>query len=124
MAQAREAVVKVKPPRPLRGRPPQEPRTTLARWLRDRGVTAVDASVRMAAIADKYGLPYNAAPTPKTLLDAASGRHWPHPITIMLVRHLTGGDVDLEHWVRDLRHRWPFEQREWRATQNWAKSSE
>lgn len=84
-----------------------KPRTTLARWIRDRDSTVVEFSAQLAKLAPTLGLPRRAAPKTKTLLDSANAMHWPHPITMFLVRHATNGDVDVEHWVRDLRHLWP-----------------
>lgn len=88
-----------------------DPRTTLARWLRDSGITAIAFAERLAEMAPRLGLVASAAPKPKALLDSINARHWPHPITVFLVRHGTNGDVDLEHWVRDLKHLWPTESR-------------
>lgn len=85
-----------------RGRPPGKPRTHCARWLRGVGWTVKHMVDEMHKIAPRIGLPIEAVPQPKAMLDALNGRHWPQPWTILLVRHVTGGDVDLEHWVRDL----------------------
>ena len=93
-----------------RGRPPMKPRTTLARWIRDRGITVVDFSASLERTAGSCGLPLTSVPQTKTLLDSVNGLHWPHPVTMFLVRHATGGDVDLEHCVRDLRELWPERQ--------------
>lgn len=101
-----QPAVPLQPPKPLRGRPPNEPRTTLARWIRGR-MTVADFADRLADVAKRLGLPPGAAPRAKTLLDSVNGRHWPHPMTILLTRHATDGDVDLEHWARDLRHLYP-----------------
>lgn len=85
-----------------RGRPPNEPRTELGKWIQSHGITTVDFALRLKEIAPLVGLQETDAPQPKTLLDAVNGRHWPHAKVILLVRHATGGDVDVEHWVRDL----------------------
>lgn len=90
-----------------RGRPPLAPRTTLAKWLQDRNRTTVEFAGFLAEIAPKVGLTPEDAPQPKTLLDAVNGRHWPSLPTVLLVRHATDGDVDVEHWVRDL-HCYPL----------------
>ncbi len=103
-------IAPIPPPKPRRGRPPMEPRTTLARWIRDRGITVVEFAAQLAAAAPSVGLPVSAAPQTKALLDSVNALHWPHPVTMFLVRHATGGDVDLEHWIRDLRHLWPARQ--------------
>lgn len=97
---AKVAIVELRPA--LRGRPPLPPRTTLARWIQDRSVTVTEFAARLAEIAPKVGLSADDAPKTKTLLDAVNARHWPHPKTILLVRMVTDGAVDLEHWVRDL----------------------
>lgn len=88
----------------LRGRPPLKPRTTLARWIQDHGQTVAGFALALRGIAPKVGLTEDDAPQAKTLLDAVNARHWPHPRTILLVRHATNGDVDVEHWVRDLHY--------------------
>lgn len=93
--------------KPRRGRPPMDPRTALARWIRDSGVTVVEFSTTLAKIATSLGIPPEAVPQTKALLDAVNALHWPHPVTMFLVRHATNGDVDIEHWVRDFRHLWP-----------------
>lgn len=108
MARKRPAKPTTEPPA-ARGRPPLPPRTTLARWIRTHGLTVQSFAEAMVAAAakvrmpdGKVGLPKSAAPQAKTLLDAVNARHWPSPPTMLLVRHLTKGEVDLEHWVRDL----------------------
>lgn len=65
-------------------------------------MTVAGFAVKMAEIAPSVGLPTAAAPKAKTLLDAVNGRHWPSAATMLIIRHATNGDVDLEHWVRDL----------------------
>lgn len=85
-----------------RGRPPLAPRTQLARWIQDHGKTVVGFSDELRAIAVKLGFEERDVPATKTLLDAVNGRHWPHPKTILFVKYATDGDVDVEHWVRDL----------------------
>lgn len=105
---AKEPIVQpIPPPKPRRGRPPMDPRTTLARWIRDQNITVVEFATRLAEIAPKIGMPLTAVPQMRTLLDSVNALHWPHPVTMFLVRHATNGDVDMEHWVRDLQHLWP-----------------
>lgn len=94
-----------------RGRPPLPARTTLATWIRTHGWTVQSFAAEMARVVrdvkmpdGKTGLPRTAAPNAKTLLGAVNARNWPSPPTMLLVRHLTKGEVDLEHWVRDLYH--------------------
>jgi hypothetical protein len=101
MARKRSAP-RVPKPAAIRGRPPLPPRTTLARWIRAQGLTVASFADKMAEMAPSIGLPTTAAPKAKTLLDAVNARHWPSATTMFLIRHVTDGDVDLEHWVRDL----------------------
>lgn len=102
---ARKQKPKIQAPAPkLRGRPPLPPRTTLARWIQDHGKTVAGFAVELRTVAPSVGLAEDDAPMAKTLLDAVNARHWPSPRTILLVRHATGGDVDVEHWVRDLHY--------------------
>jgi hypothetical protein len=65
-------------------------------------MTVVDFANKMGEVAPKLGLPVEASPRPKTLLDAVNGRHWPSLVTVLIARYATDGDVDLEHWVKDL----------------------
>ena len=65
-------------------------------------MTVTSFAEKMADIAPKLGLKADDAPRAKTLLDAVNGRHWPSAVTMLLVRYATDGDVDLEHWVKDL----------------------
>ena len=85
-----------------RGRPPGEPRTTLARWLQDRGLRSTDLAARLSAVAAKLGIRPELVPQPKTLLDAVNGRVKPGLPVVLLVQRVTRGAVGLEHWVRDL----------------------
>lgn len=89
-------------PSAIRGRPPLPPRTTLAKWIRAQGMTVASFATKLAETAPKVGLPASAAPKAKTLLDAVNGRHWPSAPTMLIIRYVTDGDVDLEHWVKDL----------------------
>lgn len=65
-------------------------------------MTVADFAALLVDVAPKVGLTEEDAPKTKTLLDAVNARHWPHPKTILMVRHVTNGEVDVEHWVRDL----------------------
>jgi hypothetical protein len=65
-------------------------------------MTAVDFAEKLAVVAPNLGLPVEASPKTKTLLDAMNGRHWPSLVTVLIVRYATNGGVDLEHWVKDL----------------------
>lgn len=85
-----------------RGRPPLSPRTECAKWLQNRGRTITEFADQLRELAPRFGLTADDVPATKTLTDAVNGRHWPHPKTIMLIRYATDGDVDIEHWVRDL----------------------
>jgi hypothetical protein len=85
-----------------RGRPPGPPRTHFAKWLRARCWTVRQATEAMARVAPTIGVPDHAIPQPKALLDAVNGRHWPSMATVLLLRHVTNGDVDLQHWVSDI----------------------
>ncbi len=95
-------VAKREPARGVRGRPPLQPRTALARWIQDRRQTVAGFAERLRDVAPLVGLDPDCAPPAKTLLDSVNGRHWPHPRTILLVKYATDGAVDVEHWVRDL----------------------
>jgi len=87
---------------PRRGRPPQAPRTTLARWMRANGnMTADDLAKQLGDLAEMHGVPEH-APQPKTLLDHINGRYKPSLPVVMLIEYATSGDVKIEHWVRDL----------------------
>ena len=70
--------------------------------MRAHGITAVDFAAKLRELAPKLGLPVESAPAPKTLLDAMNGRHWPSLVTVYLAKYATDGDVDTEHWVKDL----------------------
>lgn len=62
----------------------------------------VEFTAKLIEIAPACGLTAASAPSRNSLMDAVTGRHWPSPPTMLLVRHATDGAVDLEHWVRDL----------------------
>jgi|ERR1043166_278125 hypothetical protein len=85
----------------VRGRPPLEPRTTFARWIRARHLTVKHVADQMADIAAELGLSRDSAPKAKTLLDSVNGRRCPNPLVMLLVARVTGGEVGLEDWVHD-----------------------
>lgn len=85
---------------PIRGRPPMPPQTAFARWLRERGRTAKWAADEMIALAKQLGLPRGSAPKVKTLLDSVNGKHRPPLETVLMVRYLTDGAVDLDQWIK------------------------
>lgn len=89
-------------PKPRLGRPPLPPRTELARWIRARGWTVAELAAKLREVATRAGVHPDFAPPPKTLLDAVNGRHCPQVPVMLLIKHVTGGDIDLEHWHRDL----------------------
>lgn len=84
---------------PIRGRPPLPPRTLFGQWLRDTGRTVKGAAEELVPIAKRLGMPRKAAPKPKTLLDSVNGRHRPPLETVVLVRELTGGAIDVQQWL-------------------------
>lgn len=94
--------VPVQRPPGRRGRPPGEPKTHFARWLRDKDWTVKRCTEEMRKVVTAVGLTPDAVPQPKALLDAVNGRHWPAPATMLILQYLTDGQVDLVHWVRDL----------------------
>lgn len=85
-----------------RGRPPLPPKTQCARWLRENGYTVQSLAAAMIEVAPKLKLPKRAAPQPKTLLDAVNGRHWPSLPTVLMIREISKGAIDVQHWVADL----------------------
>lgn len=89
-------------PTKKRGRPPLPPRTALARWIRARGWTVSELADKLREIAPSAGVDAAFAPPAKTLLDAVNGRHCPQVPVMLLIKHVTAGDVDLEHWHHDL----------------------
>lgn len=52
--------------------------------------------------APKLGLSELTVPEANILRDVVNGRHWPAIPILLIIRHATDGDVDAEHWVRDL----------------------
>lgn len=101
---AKRGAAPTKPAAPpaRRGRPPLPPRTTLAKWIRARDMRVSDLAAQMLKQADALGLDRSLVPPPKTLLDAVNARHKPSAPVMYLIRAVTDGEVDLEHWVRDL----------------------
>lgn len=88
------------------GRPPiaVTPITELGRWLRAREMTSA-TFVELARVkADEAGVDPALVPTARSLTDLAAGRYAPSPVVMLVIRHATDGDVDLQHWVRDLYH--------------------
>lgn len=83
------------------GRPPNLPQTELGRWLAARKMTSIEFCAHLKLIARSCGLRTRDVPASKTLLDAVSGRHWPHPKTILLVEVATEGAITCRTWVRD-----------------------
>lgn len=62
----------------------------------------VDLADRMTELASKVGVDPKHIPLPNTLRDTVNGRSRPSAPVMLLIRHVTDGSVDLEHWVRDL----------------------
>lgn len=90
---------------PRRGRPPRPPRTRLAVYLRDHGLTTRTFAAHLAEIARAtagHGLTRDDAPSTKQVLDAVNGDHAPTLFLVLLVELATDGDVTLRHWVADL----------------------
>lgn len=86
------------------GRPPtlRNERTTLARWMNARGMRTADLHARCVETAERIGLPPRLIPPLKSLADIALGRYAANAAVLFLIRHVTNGEIDLEHWVRDL----------------------
>lgn len=61
-----------------------------------------DLHTRLVAACDRVGLTARHVPPVKSLADIALGRYQPNAAVLLLIRYVTDGDVDLEHWVRDL----------------------
>lgn len=93
-----------KPPKTpkLRGRPPGEARTALARWIRAEGMTVIGFAATLHSAAAEIGLPDSAVPATKTLRDIVNRRHRPSLETVRLVSHATRGEVYLDQWLDDL----------------------
>lgn len=70
--------------------------------MRERAWTqeALEGEVRAAT--KVFGLRRKDAPGKKVLADAINGRVMPSAVTILLLRHVTNGEVDLQHWVREV----------------------
>lgn len=92
----------IPPPAPTGGRPRGEPVTELGRWLARKGMTCRELAERIAEVAAELRIPKAYIPQPKTLGDAISGRHCPGPTPMLLIRTVTGGEVDLPHWVDEI----------------------
>lgn len=86
----------------LRGRPPGDPKTALARWIQGQGITVTDFATRLHAAAAELEMPDDLVPETKTLRDIVNRRHRPSLETTKLVRQATGGAVDLDQWVADM----------------------
>lgn len=85
-----------------RGRPPGEPKTALARWIQHQGITVTDFATELRKVAARVGISAELVPETKTLRDIVNMRHRASLETVVLVRHATGGAVDLDQWVDDL----------------------
>lgn len=62
----------------------------------------MDFQRKLIAISAHVGLRASDVPQVKAVLDATNARHWPALKTVLLVNQATNGDVDVQHWVRDL----------------------
>lgn len=97
-------------PRPLKaassqprvGRPPNAPRTSLGRYMQARSITAKVLVAAMLEHAPRCGIDREHVPSEKKLRDYVNGRYAPPAPVMLLVLYATGGNVGLEHWVRDL----------------------
>lgn len=87
---------------PIRGRPPGEPKTALARWIQQHGITVTDFAAELRSVAKRVGIGPESVPETKTLRDIVNLRHRASLECVKLVRHATGGEVDLDHWIDDL----------------------
>lgn len=95
---------KRKGPPKRQGRPPtlRAERTALARWMEKNDMRSVDLRTKLLAIAESCGVIVDVVPPVKSLSDIALGRYQANVVVLFLIRHVTDGEVDLEHWVRDL----------------------
>lgn len=93
-------------PRKRLGRPPVHlvPPTEFGRWLAEHDMTSSAFVVLARAQANEVGVDPALVPIAKSITAIASARRAPSAPVMLVIRHVTGGAIDLEHWVRDLFH--------------------
>lgn len=69
--------------------------------MRDRGLTSQRVTEMAVQVCQDIGLPEAEAPARATIDDYRTGRYNPGATAILLLRHVTGGEIDVQHWVRD-----------------------
>lgn len=80
-------------------------RTTFDRWVLGHQLTSQKVAEMGVSVCEMLGLPTAGAPARKTIDDYRTGRHTPSALAILILRHVTGGEVDVEHWVFDMLNR-------------------
>ena len=70
--------------------------------MRRRDLRSGDIIEMMRTTALTIGIPTEFLPSAKSIPDLASGRYAPSPPVMLVIRHLTGGAIDVEHWVNDV----------------------
>lgn len=80
------------------------PPTEFGRWLLANDLTSYEFAKLARSRADEVGVDPALVPMPKSLSAIAAARRAPSAPVMLVIRHVTGGAVDLEHWVRDLFH--------------------
>lgn len=86
----------------ITGRPRGEPVTELGRWLAASGLSAPEFAARIAALAKLRRIPPMYLLKPKSLGDVISGRYCPGVVVLLLIRTVTDGKVDLQHWAAEI----------------------
>lgn len=92
------------PARKRLGRPTDRdvPRTSLDAWVVENDSSSHKLAVACVEAARLLGYPEEMAPKRKSIDDMRVARSYPGLVAALLIKHATGGSVDLEQWCRDM----------------------
>lgn len=87
--------------RPVTSGKSESGRTTFDAWVERNSYSSAKVAEMAVKACEILGLPEEEAPSRKAIDDYRTGRHTPSASAILILRTVTGGEIDVQHWVRD-----------------------
>lgn len=73
--------------------------TVWGRWIDERGISVSGFIATMRASAEALGYPADVVPSHTHMRCVKNKTRLPSALTMLIIRHATGGDIDLQHWA-------------------------